>query len=284
MYDGGKDSASEKFYVDKFFDAQILPDGKSVCVGQTGYSSSSSLLLILDTAGNMITKKTYRTNHVRGQYNSQSARSITIAHNGDFLVGGELYLDIMLMRLDSTGRLKWSTWYYDSLNNEPFLNRNATVNSITETFTGQIVCVAGDVFPNNDASPLDNYTAYLEFDSLGNKKVVREWDNEVGYKIAGFSLEQISGSAYLLSGNKNVYYLNSTGNVKWKAGYTFMIDGVGSVDNNVICAKQLRDGTLMVTGQAYEGNCWTCYQKLYYDAWWSPINRGGGSQITWDTA
>lgn len=32
---------------------------------------------------------------------------------------------------------------------------------------------------------------------------------------------------------------------------------------NVIRAKELRDGTLMVAGQTYEGNYWTNLKKLY---------------------
>jgi hypothetical protein len=63
-----------------------------------------------------------------------------------------------------------------------------------------------------------------------------------------------------------------------------MLDGVGSEINNIVKCKKLRDGTHMVAGQAYEGNCWTNYNKLYYDAWWSPISLAFGTNETWDTA
>lgn len=63
-----------------------------------------------------------------------------------------------------------------------------------------------------------------------------------------------------------------------------MLDGVGSMVNNVSRAKMLRNGSLMVAGQAYEGNCWKKYQRLEYDAWWSPISYAYGLNETWDTA
>lgn len=45
----------------------------------------------------------------------------------------------------------------------------------------------------------------------------------------------------------------------------------------------LRNGSLMVAGQAYEGNCWTKYNALYRDAWWSPISYAYGTNESWDT-
>ena len=64
----------------------------------------------------------------------------------------------------------------------------------------------------------------------------------------------------------------------------FPLPGVGTVKNNISRAKVLRDNTLIVAGQAYEGNCWTKYKTLYYDAWWSPVNYGSGLNTNWDTA
>ncbi len=46
----------------------------------------------------------------------------------------------------------------------------------------------------------------------------------------------------------------------------------------------LRDQSLMVCGQAFEGNCWTKFKKLYYDAWWSPIAYQYGTNAAWDIA
>ena len=81
-----------------------------------------------------------------------------------------------------------------------------------------------------------------------------------------------------------MYYTDSLGNPLWKSNYTFSLAGVGTVKNNISRAKVLRDNTLIVAGQAYEGNCWTKYKTLYYDAWWSPVNYGSGLNTNWDTA
>lgn len=79
-------------------------------------------------------------------------------------------------------------------------------------------------------------------------------------------------------------FIDTSGAIVWRKKYTMMLDGVGSMVNNIMRAKMLRDGSLMVAGQAYEGNCWTRYQRLYFDAWWSPISYAYGTNETWDTA
>ena len=284
VYDGGKDSASGDAYQDYFFDVKGLPDGSVMCAGHSGYSNTSSLLIKLDSSGKMDMKKTYTTTHTRGHFNSQSARSIDIAENGDIIVGGERYREPWVMRLDSTGTIKWTAWYYDSSQGitGQILTGGGFVNSIHETSRGRIICAIGEQFPGG--SPMDNYAAYLEYDSSGMNKRVREWDNQVGASIAGFSIDETDDHYFLLAGKENVFFLDSTGAAKVKRNYTFMLDGVGSVTNTVIRAKELRDGTLMVAGQAYEGTCWTSWQKLYYDAWWSPIMEGSAANVTWDTA
>jgi hypothetical protein len=286
VYDGGRDSASGSIYWDKFFDVKALPNGSCVCVGFTGYSNFSSFLAILGSSGNIIKNKSFNTTHEKGQFNSQSAHSLVIAKNGDFIIGGERYLSPWVMRLDSAVNVKWMAWYYDST--KGLLGRRltggGTINSIRETSRGRIVCVAGDEFPNNGGNLLENYAAYLEFDSAGVLKRSREWDTPLGNKISGFSIDETKDGDFLIAGNQSVFFLDSTGYAKWRANYTFMLDGVGSVMNNIIRAKKLRDGSLMAAGQAYEGNCWNNLQKLYYDAWWSPIEQGGGSHTAWDTA
>jgi hypothetical protein len=286
VYDGGKDSASGKVYQDKFFDLKSLPDGSCICAGYTGYSDNSSLLVKLNSSGKVVLKKTYTTTHARGQLNSQSSYSVFVAKNGDIIVGGMRYREPWVMRLDSAGNIKWTAWYYDSTQGVlgQMLTGGGTINSIRETSRGRIICAVGDEFPNGDGRPLNNYAAYLEFDSSGINKRAREWDNQVGVNIAGFNIDETRDHYFLLAGKKNVFFLDSTGAAKVKTNYSFMLDGVGSEENNITRAKELRDGTLMVAGQAYEGNCWTNWQKLYYDAWWSPINQGSGSNITWDTA
>jgi len=286
VYDGGKDSASGKVYQDKFYDVKSLPDGSCICVGYTGYSNTSTLLIKLNSSGKVLLKKIYTTNHTRTQLNRQSIRSVFVAKNGDIIAGGERYESPWVMRLDSAGNIKWTAWYYDSTQGVlgEILTGGGFINSIRETSRGRIICAIGDEFPNGSGTPLDNYAAYLEYDSNGVFLRSREWDNQVGVNVAGFNIEETRDQYFLLAGKKNVFFLDSTGMAKVKTNYSFMLDGVGSVENNITRAKELRDGTLMVAGQAYEGNCWRYFQRLYYDAWWSPINKAGGSNITWDTA
>lgn len=54
VYDGGKDTESGKLYQDKFYDVKSLPDGSCICVGYTGYSNKSTLLIKLDSSGKMV--------------------------------------------------------------------------------------------------------------------------------------------------------------------------------------------------------------------------------------
>ena len=281
VYDGGRDSVSGDAYQDDFYDVKPLPNGSVICAGSSNWSC---LLIKLDSSGKVVMNKTYRTNHEKGQFNSHRARSIDIAKNSDIIVGGERYAGPWVARFDSSGNIKWTAWYYDTT--QGVLGRILTgpsfINSIQETSRGQIICAIGEQFPGG--SPLENYAAYLEYDSSGILKRVREWDNQVGVSIAGFSIDETRDHYFLMAGKQNVFFLDSTGAAKVKRSYSFMLEGVGSVTNNVTRAKILRDGTLMVAGQAYEGTCWMYWQKLYYDAWWSPIYEGSAANVTWDTA
>jgi hypothetical protein len=187
------------------------------------------------------------------------------------------------MRIDTLGNIKWSTWYYDSVNSQHILPKGNTINSIKETSRGTIICAFGYAYPETN-TPFINYVAYLEFDSLGQVKMVQQWDNMTGYEIGGYSIEEGSNHYYLLSGNKAVFELDSNGVAVWKKKYTFSLSGVGTMTNNVFKVKMLRNGTLVAAGQAYEGNCWRNYQTLYWDAWWSPIAYAFGTNSSWDTA
>ena len=195
------------------------------------------------------------------------------------------------MRTDSFGNVKWLTWYYDSLHTQHILQNGGTINCLLETSRGTIICAAGDPYPNNNGLKLNNYAALLEFDSLGRNPYlpfepcfVSEFYLDAGYNIGGFYVDETLGKNFVLSGNQSVYYTDSLGNPQWQKNYTFMLNGVGSETNNICRAKVLRDNTLMVAGQAYEGNCWTNYQHLYYDAWWSTADYADGSNQHWDTA
>lgn len=284
VYDGGMDSASGKVYQDRFFDVKALPDGSCICIGSTGFSNSLSLLMKLDPAGKLILKKIFITNNENDRYNRESIHSLTILKNGDLIVGGERYLEPWIMRLDSAGNVKWHTWYFDSINDNSLLQRSATINCLRETRRGTIVCAAGDVYPNNNGLTLQNYAAFMEFDSTGNVKRTREWKNVSGYTISGFDIEETEGGEYLFSGNQAVFYLDTVARPVWQKAYSYQLEGVGAEVATICRAKVLRGNIPMVEGRVYEGNCWTKYNQLYYDAWWSPISYSDGSYKAWDTA
>ena len=252
-----------------------------VCVGQSGDTSSTVAQIIclkLDGSGKLLMKKLY--SHQENQY----GYSLAIKKNGDFIIGGNRVGGPLLMQTDSLENIKWSTWFYDSVAYKLRLQNSATINSLRETSRGTIICAAGDPYPNNNGQVLNNYAAILEFDSLGNMHHYREFNNVTGYNIGGFYVDETQGKNFVLSGNQGVLYTDTVDYVLWQKNYTFMLTGVGSETNNISRAKVLRDNNLIVAGQAYEGNCWTTYKHLYYDAWWSSADYGSGSNRDWDTA
>jgi hypothetical protein len=280
VYDGGKSKTGLTMY-DILYDVKPLTNGVCVCVGLSGDVSSDQVqffLIKIDASGKIVQKK------LLGSEYDQYAHSIAIARNGDFLIGGARYGQPYVMRTDSLGNLKWARWYYDSTNQNSRLQGKGTINSIKETSKGVIICAAGDPYPYNDGDPLNNYAAFLVYDSLGTLVNWNEWDRITGYTIGGYEIEETATGYYLLSGNQAVFNLDSNGTAIWKKAYTFSLDGVGTVTNNVYKAKMLRDKSLMVMGQAYEGNCWTRFNALSWDAWWSPISYTYGANSAWDTA
>jgi hypothetical protein len=249
VYDGGK-LLNDNPIPDKFFDVTVFPDGTSYCVGVTSDSSNWRWILLakFNPIGEMLWKKRF--------IRSGSGHSIVVAKNGDFIIGGERGLAPLVVRLDTLGNIKWSTWYYDSVKNQNLLLQNVTINCLRETSRGTIVCAAGDEYPDNNGQPLNNYAAFLELDSAGVlKRYPREWNNVAGYPIAGFNIEETEGGKYLFSGNQSVFYLDSVGRPDWQTTYSYMLDGVGSEVANICRAKVLRGNNPMIAGQVYEGNC-----------------------------
>lgn len=174
---------------------------------------------------------------------------LSFAKNGDFIIGGSKSGAPLILRTDSLGEIKWKTWYYDSIKDNKLLSRSVTINSICETSSGQIVCAAGDPYPDINSSALENYAAYLEFDSLGRNKRSRQWDNQLGSAINPFHIQETNTGNFLMSGYESVFFLDSTGMAKWKDSYSFMLDGVGSKTNRISRAKQLRVGLLWLRGR-----------------------------------
>jgi hypothetical protein len=267
-----------KVVSDKFYDIKALPDGSVICAGLSRDSvllRDQMILVKIDQSGKLIWKKLYNNKY------HQYANSVAIARNGDFLVGGGSSGAPVILRTDSAGNTKW---YYDTIKDEQRLLESATVNSLRETSRGTIICAAGDEYPENDGLSFDNYAAYFELDSAGQIIHKGQWFMPDYYKIGGFCIDEGANGNCLLSGYQSVLYIESTGNLIWQKTYSYMLDGVGSMVANVMRARVLRDNRPMVLGQIHEGNCWTSYQKLYYDAWWAPFGYGTGSTTARDTA
>ena len=167
------------------------------------------------------------------------------------------------------------------------LQGTGIINSVRETKRGTIICAAGDYFTDGNyifGNIKYDYAAVLQFDSTGKFLSGAQAGGQGGFAAGGFYCEEISTGNFIVSGNQAIINLDTTFKIFWEKKYTFSLDGVGAEVNNITRCKILRDGTPIVAGQAYEGNCWTNFGKLYYDAWWSPISYSGGTNSAWDTA
>ncbi len=186
--------------------------------------------------------------------------------------------------MDSQFNIKSAFWYYDSINGRSKLLHGATLQSLVQTKDGRIIAVGGDEFPYGSGSTLNNYAAWMEFDSLeALNGLVRQWDEAVGFEIAGWSLLETSSGGFLMGGNRATGSFDKSGTMSSLYKYSFSLKGVGTETNQVSRVRKLRNGKLIVVGQAYEEDCWTKYQRLSYDAWWSFISETG-SNDSWNTA
>ncbi len=136
VYDGGKTTAG-RVINDDFSDVKTLSDGGYVVVGSTRDSLNfgSILLIRLSQGGEVLWKKLYT---------KSSGGALYIARNGDFIIGGSKSGGPLILRTDSLGAIKWSSWYYDSLKNKEILLQSAIINSIRETSSGRIICAIGE--------------------------------------------------------------------------------------------------------------------------------------------
>jgi hypothetical protein len=116
IYDGPK-YADGSSINDILYDVKCLPNGVSVCVGASAdtINSLQTLLIKIDPNGKLLQKKLFVTNNpVDVQYNLEYAQSLFIAKNDDFIIGGQRGFAPWVMRIDSTGNIRWTNWYYDS--------------------------------------------------------------------------------------------------------------------------------------------------------------------------
>lgn len=279
VYDGGRATAN-KAIIDDFRDVKSLPDGSTVYVGTTADSNSfyGIHLLKLDKNGKVLFNK-----KLNGTSKSSfDGNALCIAKNGDFIIGGMRYADPWLGRTDSQGNVKWSTWFYDSIKKQSFVS-GSHINCVKETRHGTIICAVGEQYPPS-GSTMENYVGYIEFDTTGKVVYFGENNNPTGNKVGGFYIEQVGPRTFMFSGNQAMSCMDSAHYEVCNRSYTFSLSGVGTVTNNIMRMKMLRDGSLMALGQAYEEDCWDNWKRYYWDVWYSPISYPGGTNSRWLTA
>lgn len=269
VYDGGKRKTGGPIS-DNFRDIKIYPNGDALAVGETRDSNflEHALVVKLSAEGKVLAKQ------LQGSKQGTGAGSLVITSSGDVVIGGYRYVEPWLLRLDSELNVKHSTWLYDSVGSRTILAQSAMINSVIEVAEGGIVAAAGDAFPDNEGQTLRNYAAFLEFDSSGARQRASQWKDPTGYEIAGWSIAKRESGGYLLGGKQAVLALDAGGSGS-AMDYRFSLPGVGTVVNNVFRVRNLRNGKTIVAGQSYEEDCWTKYQRLSYDAWWSPLSSSG---------
>jgi hypothetical protein len=277
-YDGGV-TLEDDIIDDYFRDVKILPNGDVLCVGETRDSTflESILLVKLSEKGKLLQKKLFGFNHGAG------GGSVLVAKNGDYVVGARLALSPLLLRLDTSLNIKSQAWYYDSIGDNRRLGKNAILQSLTETFDRRVIATGGDIFPDHNGLLLNNYAVWMEFDSLGAVRGVREWIDESGYLLSGWSLAETQSADFLVGGQQVVARFNPVGEITGRNRYTFSLAGVGTVTNNITRVRRLRDGRILAVGQAYEEDCWTRYQRLSFDGWWSMLSSSGQA-LGWNVA
>jgi len=259
---------------DNLKDVKVTPDGKTICVGSTRDTNyvGQILLLIFNRDGSLNTKKTYRRTQGVG---------VTIARNGDLLIGGA-YLGPHFLRTYPDGTPKWNFTYYDTVKFKDILAQTAYTNEIVETADGRIIGAVGDPFPDNNNRPLNNYAGIIELDSNGTFKRAREWVNVPSQRLGAFSIVADHLNNFFIGGNEAVSWLDSKVIPLTHNAFNFNLPGVGTEQAQVRRLGRLRNNRIIAVGQAYEEDCWKKYQRLYYDGWWATLTAGG-SASNWHT-
>jgi hypothetical protein len=292
VYDGGMKKVGYGPMDDVLYDVREYTPNGCVAVGLSGDTSNSmqALLMEFGADGKIILNKMYDTKlGTNTFFNDFIFHSVTIAKNGDFLVGGRRYAGPLIMRLDQQGNAKWTMWYFDSTRDVSglLIDCSGAVNCIRETSRGTIICAVGYhynddgyIFGNKDY----NCAGLLVLDATGKKLHGGNLYEEGGYFIGGSSVEEAPDGNYLVAGNQTLNCIDTAGNTQWQRNFSFQLDGGGLEVNNIVKCKKLRNNSFIIAGRAYEGNCLKRYKKLYYDAWWSPMDPRSGTNSDWDTA
>ncbi|MEE9175849.1 MAG: hypothetical protein V3U19_06705 [Thermodesulfobacteriota bacterium] len=164
-------------------------DGGYIAVGFTnsfGAGLGDILILKLDSSGDIEWQNTY------GESKGDGAYSIQQASDGGFIVAGHTYSfgagerDFWVLKLSQNGNIEWQR-SYGGVNND-------TAHSIQQTTDGGYVAAG---YTYSYGSGRDDFWV-LKLDRDGNV----EWGHTYGGNDSdrAFSIKQISGGAYLVSG------------------------------------------------------------------------------------
>ncbi len=164
-------------------------DGGYVAAGSTnsnGAGWSDILILKLDSSGDIEWQKTY------GESSGDGAYSIQQASDGGYIVAGFTYSfgagerDFWVLKLSPDGNVEWQRSYGGA--------NNDTAHSIQKTADGGYIAAG---YTYSFGAGRDDFWV-LKFDQVGNV----EWEHTYGGSNwdRAFSIQQISGGEYLVSG------------------------------------------------------------------------------------
>ena len=228
--------------VDYAFSIQQTSDGGYIIAGFTysfGAGYSDFWVLKLDSSGNITWQKTY------GGTSYDYAESIQQTSDGGYIVAGRTYsfgagyVDIWVLKLDSSGNVSWQKTYGGSGYDEAY--------SIKQTSDGGYV-VAG--YTDSFGAGSDDIWV-LKLDSSGS--VI--WQKTYGGPSddEARSIQQTSDGGYIVAGHTHsfgagsydfwVLKLDSSGNISWQKTYG------GTSYDFAYSIQQTSDGDYIVAGE-----------------------------------
>ncbi len=236
-----------KTYSDNFTDEALFvkedAQGNLVVVGNTLYSESSSSILILklNSDGEVIWSKTY------GGNNLDHATSFAITQTNEYLITGYSNsfgtgnYDIFLMKIDSNGNLIWCNSYGKE--------KNDRATSIIKTSDGNFI-VAGYT-QSFGISGSDFLCMKLNSDGkISWAKIYKGYTNDLAYTVTELPNGNYAIGGNTLSfggGNKDLLLLgiNPQGNILWSKTYGGSdFEGIGKMVGTP-------DEGILITGWTY---------------------------------
>jgi len=275
----------QKTYGESDFDdapsIQQTTDGGYIVAGGTGSFDNNNILdsewdilvLKLDSNGNITWQKTY------GGSSGEYASSIQQTTDGGYIVAGrtekpfgpyDIYHDILVLKLDSSGNITWQKTYGRS-------DFDNDASSIQQTTDGGYI-VAG---LTRDLESADIWV--LKLDSSGNVT----WQKSYGgiHQDSARSIQQTTDGGYIVAGitdsfgnvscifyNFWVLKLDSNGNVSWQKTYNG-----GSDWETASSIQQTTDGGYIVAGKTtMAGKAFGDFSPSFSDIWILKIDSNGG--------